>query len=116
MDIDATVTSDINTTAGKGQQHSKAKKVELMRSNSCFYCEKQGHQANVCHKKQADCGNFSSCPKENVQTGNIPMMPDFQDPESISRFLKDNIDSFAESTKLSIIETLMPEDFTEARN
>jgi len=40
MDIDATVTSDINAI---GQQHSKAKKVELMRSNSCFYCEKQGH-------------------------------------------------------------------------
>jgi len=43
MDIDATVTSNINTTAGRGQQHSKAKKVELMRSNSCFYCEIKGH-------------------------------------------------------------------------
>jgi len=59
MDVDATVTSDINTTAGGGQQHSEAKKAELMRSNLCFYCEKQGHQANVCRKKQADHGNFS---------------------------------------------------------
>jgi len=58
MDVDATVTSDINATAG-GQQHSEAKKAELMRSNSCFYCEKQGHRANVCRKKQADHNNFS---------------------------------------------------------
>jgi len=48
MDVDATVTTDINATAGGGQQHSEAKKAELMRSNSCFYCEKQGHRANVC--------------------------------------------------------------------
>jgi len=55
MDVNAT---DINATTS-GQQHSEAKKAELMRSNSCFYCEKQGHQANVCHKKKADRGNFS---------------------------------------------------------
>jgi len=40
MDIDAT---DINATTGRGQQHSKAKKAELMKSNSCFYCEIKGH-------------------------------------------------------------------------
>jgi len=62
MDIDTTVTSDINTTAGRGQQHSKAKKAELMRSNSCFYCEIKGHQAKDCCKKQADRGNFSDRP------------------------------------------------------
>jgi len=43
MDVDATVTTDINATTGRGQQHSEAKKVELMRSNSCFYCEIKGH-------------------------------------------------------------------------
>jgi len=43
MDVDATVTTDINATAGRGQQHSKAKKAELMRSNLCFYCEIKGH-------------------------------------------------------------------------
>jgi len=43
MDVDATVTSDINATTGRGQQHSKAKKAELMRSNSCFYCEIKEH-------------------------------------------------------------------------
>jgi len=43
MDVNATVTSDINATAGRGQQHSEAKKAELMRSNLCFYCEIKGH-------------------------------------------------------------------------
>jgi len=42
MDVDATDTQNINATTS-GQQHSDAKKAELMQSNSCFYCEKQGH-------------------------------------------------------------------------
>jgi len=42
MDVDATVTQNINATAS-GQQHSEAKKAELMQNNSCFYCEKQEH-------------------------------------------------------------------------
>jgi len=43
MDVDTTVTSDINATTGRGQQHSEAKRAELMKSNSCFYCEIKGH-------------------------------------------------------------------------
>jgi len=117
MDVDATITTDINAITGGGQQHSEAKKAELMRSNLCFYCEKQGHQARNCHKKQADRGNHSGPPyKETVRMGNAPVMPDFQDPDSVTRFLKDNMDSLDESTKLSIIKKLMPKDFTEARN
>jgi len=113
MDVDATVTQSINATAGGRQQHSEAKKAELMKSNSCFYCEKPGHRANVCRKKQADRGNNNG---QTVRMGNAPIMPDFQDPDSISGFLRDNMDSLDENTKLSIIETLMPKDFTEARN
>jgi len=48
--------------------------------------------------------------------GNAPILPDFQDPDSISGFLQDNMDLLDKKTKLSIIETLMPKDFTEARN
>ena len=114
MDVDATTTSDINATTS-GQQHSEAKKAELMRSNSCFYCEKPGHQAKDCRKKQTDRGQPSGHFK-TVQTGTIPIMPNFQDPDSISGFLKDNMDSLDENTKLSIIKTLMLKDFTEARN
>jgi len=114
MDVDATVTSDIGATTSGRQQHSEAKKADLMRSNSCFYCEKQGHRAKDCRKKQADRNNFSSHP--SIRMGNAPIMPNFQDPDSISGFLKDNMDSLDENTKLSIIETLMPKDFTEAQN
>jgi len=117
MDVDATITSDINATAGGGQ-HSEAKKADLMRSNSCFYCEKPGHQASNCRKKQADRGQSSgqSSGYKTTQTGIIRNMPDFQNPDSVSEFLKDNMNSLDEDTKLSIIETLVPKDFTKARN
>ena len=119
MDIDATVTSDINATAGRGQQHSEAKKAELMKSNSCFYCEIKGHQAKDCCKKQADCGNYSSYsnkPKESTRARTTLTTPDFQDLDSVAGFLKDNMDSFNGDTKLDFIGKLMPKDFPEARN
>ena len=119
MDIDATVTSDINATAGRGQQHSKAKKAELMRSNSCFYCEIKGHRAKDCHKKQADCSNFSSHPnnpREPARVHTTPIMPDIQNLDNFANYLKDNMDSFDEDTKLDFIEKLMPKDFPEAQN
>jgi len=43
-------------------------------------------------------------------------MPNLQDPDSFIRFLKDNMDSFNEDTKLTMIEKLMPKDFTKAQN
>jgi len=113
MDIDATVTSDINATTSGRQQHSEAKKVELIKTNSCFYCEKPGHRANVCRKKQADRGNHNG---QAVRTGIAPTMPNFQDSDSIAEFLQNNMDSLDENTKLSIIETLMPKDFSVALN
>jgi len=119
MDIDATVTTDINATAGGGQQHSEAKKAELMRSNSCFYCEKQGHRANVCRKKQADRGNFSgqtNNPREPARAHVAPTMPDFQNLDSVADFMKDNIDSFSKDARLGLVEKLMPKDFPGALN
>jgi len=113
MDVDTTITEDIRA-AGRGQQHSEAKKAELMKNNACFYCENRGHQAKDCRKKQADHGNYSGHLKETVQMGNAPVIPDFQDLDSITGFLKDNMDSLDENTKLSIIEKLMPKDFTKA--
>jgi len=117
MDVDATVTSNINATAGRGQQHSKAKKAELMRSNSCFYCEIKGHQAKDCCKKLADRSNFSShSNKETVRTGDTTIMPDIQNLDSLADYLKENMDSFNEETKLDFIRKLMPKDFPEAQN
>ena len=116
MNVDATVTSDINATTSGGQQHSEAKKVELMRSNQCFYCKKQGHRAKDCRKKQANHGNFSNYPKEPTKARTTFTTPDFQDLDSVAEFLKDNMDSFDEDTKLNFIRKLMPKDFTEAQN
>ena len=121
MDVDATVTTDINATAGGGQQHSETKKAELMRSNSCFYCKKQGHCASNCRKKQADHGNFSSQrsnPREPARAHITPTMPDIQDLDSFANYLKDNMDSFSEDARLGFIEKLMPKakDFQAALN
>ena len=119
MDVDATVTTDINTTAGGGQQHSEAKKVELMRNNLCFYCEKQGHCTNNCHKKQADCGNFSSRfnnPREPARAYVTPTMPDIQNLDNCANYLKENMDSFSKDVRLGFVEKLMPKDFPGALN
>jgi len=119
MDVDTTVTTDINATAGRGQQHSEAKKAELMRSNLCFYCEKQGHRAQNCRKKQADRGNYSgrfNNPKEPARAHTAPTMPDIQDLDNLADYLKENMDSFSEETRLGFVEKLMPKDFPMALN
>jgi len=118
MDVDATTTTDINATTS-GQQHSEAKKADLMRSNLCFYCEKPGHRANVCHKKQADHGNFSgrsNNSRESARVHAAPIMSDIQDLDKLADYLKDNMDSFDEETRLGFVEKLMPKDFPAALN
>jgi len=118
MDVDATVTQDINATIS-GQQHSEAKKADLIRSNSCFYCEKPGHRANVCRKKQADRGNFSgrsNNPREPTRANATPIMPDISDLDTFADYLKDNMDSFSEETRLGFVEKLMAKDFPAALN
>ena len=102
MDIDATGIQEINATAS-GQQHSEAKKAALIKSNSCFYCEKQGHQANVCRKKQADRGNFSgrsNNSREPARANVTPIMPDISNLDTFANYLKDNMDSFSEEARL----------------
>jgi len=119
MDVDAAKT-------GRGIQHSEAKKNELMAGNQCFYCEIRGHRAKDCHKKIADRRNYdnnsgntrsTNYPAKNEPTTNraAPVAPDMT-PGDISSFLKDNMGSLDEDTKLSIVESLMPKDFTEAQN
>jgi len=115
MDFDATTTTDINATYS-GQQHSEAKKADLMRSNLCFYCEKPGHRANACRKKQADRGNFSGRSKEPARVHAAPIMSDIQDLDKLADYLKDNMDSFDEDTRLGFVEKLMPKDFPAALN
>ena len=123
MDVDAAKT-------GRGIQHSEAKKNELMAGNQCFYCEIRGHCAKDCRKKQVDRHNYKSgtnnSPSNNRSTNYpgksepttncaAPVAPDMT-PGDISNFLKDNMGSLDEDTKLSIVESLMPKDFTKAQN
>jgi len=52
MDVDA-------AKDGRGIQHSKAKKKELMENNQCFYCKIKGHHIKDCRKKAMDRRNFN---------------------------------------------------------
>jgi len=122
---------DVNAAkTGRGIQHSEAKKNKLMARNQCFYCEIQGHCTKDCHKKQVDCCNYESrtnnSPGNNRST-NYPgkskpttncATPGALDmtPGDISSFLKDNMGLLDKDTKLSIVKSLMPKDFTEAQN
>jgi len=123
MDVDTAKT-------GRGIQHSKAKKNKLMAGNQCFYCKIWGHCTKDCCKKQADCHNYKSGTNNspgNSRSTNYPgksepttnhAIPGALDmtPGDISSFLKDNIGSLDEDTKLSIVKSLMPKDFTKAQN
>jgi len=43
-------------------------------------------------------------------------MPDLDNLDSLAEYMKENMDSFNEETKLDFIGKLMPKDFPEARN
>jgi len=43
-------------------------------------------------------------------------MPDFGNLDSLADYMKENMDSFDEETKLDFIGKLMPKDFPEAQN
>ena len=107
MDVDANI-------LGRGQQHSQAKKAELMKERKCFYCKIKGHQACDCCKKQAD-RTRSSQNARTTQSISAQDPPDMTS-DDISSFLKDNMSSLDKDTKLSIIESLMPKDFPQAQN
>ncbi len=116
MDVDA-----INTL-------TEEEKAELIKANACFYCTKPGHQANDCRKRKADRQRSSqgttSRPDNQVrttETSNPPdrkaasTAPDMMTKE-IAAFLKENMGTLDEDTKLGLIDSLMPSDFIEARN
>jgi len=117
---------DVDTTSGQGQQHSEAKKQELMKNNQCFYCEIPGHHTKDCRKKAADRRPFNGgCadkpgknepppPIHNRVSNNTPKIA--PSTEEMANFVKDNMDYFSKDTKLSFINSLMPKDFQLAQN
>jgi len=66
-----------------------------------------------------DRGNFSSRSnntRESTRVHAAPIMPDFSNLDNLADYMKENMDSFNEETKLDFIGKLMPKDFPEARN
>jgi len=43
-------------------------------------------------------------------------MPDLENLDSLAKYMKENMDSFDEETKMDFIGKLMPKDFPEAQN
>ena len=115
---------DVDAVSGRGNQHSEAKKQELMKNNQCFYCEIPGHRAKDCRKKAADRRSPGSGRADNPGKGGPPIHNRVSDdtprpnmtPEELANYMKDNMDSFDEDTKLSFVSSLMPKDFHPAQN
>ena len=94
-----------------GQNHSEEKIAKLKEGNQCFYCEIRGHRAKDCRKKAADRakqGSGSTAPQVKAAKGLTP--------EELTKFIQENMDSFQEETKISVIEALMPKDFVQGPN
>jgi len=107
MDIDAIC----------GPELSDKQKAELMASRSCFYCFKVGHQAKDCCKKLADHAKSSGRATDNPTRANAQdrSTPDMT-PSDIAQFLKDNVNTIDDETKLSIIEKILPTGFLMGPN
>ena len=105
MDIDATIATNITS---RGPELTEAKKAELQASNSCFYCQKKGHHARDCCKKQADHAQSSGSTAGNqTQTREITMND--ITPQLVKEMLEsDAFKAMDEEFKLSFLENAMP--------
>ena len=106
MDIDAI----------RGPELSDKQKAELMATRSCFYCFKVGHQAKECRKKQADRAKGSGRPASNSPRIDKGQSAPDMTPDDIAQFLKDNVDTIDDETKLSIVEKILPTGFPTGSN
>ena len=102
MDIDAAHTGNL----------TEAQKAELMKNNQCFYCQKKGHRAKECYSKKRDAQERSS--KSSSSTSQINNTEATMSKEQITSFLKENIGTIDEETKLSIVESLILQDFVQS--
>jgi len=108
MDIDAM----------RGPEILDKQKAKLMASQACFYCFKVGHQAKECRKKLADRAKSSGKPtgKPMQAQGQSPAILLDMTPSDIAQFLKDNVDTINDETKVSIIEKILPTGFLTGPN
>ena len=87
---------------------SDKQKAELMATRACFYCFKIGYQAKDCCKKLADHTRSSGRTTDNLTHANAQdkSIPDMT-PSDIAQFLKDNVNTIDDKTKLSIMEKIL---------
>jgi len=88
-----------------------------MATRACFYCFKIGHQAKDCHKKLADHARSSGRAADNPTCANTQdkPIPDMT-PSDITQFLKDNVNTIDDKTKLSIVKKILPTGFQMGSN
>ena len=122
------ITDAISTTTDiqhiKGAPLSDAQMAEYRKNNKCFYCGIKYHQAKECRKKQAaqnkrsggTSSSFTPPANRTKLTARTTEAPIEMTANAISGFLKGNMSSLDEDTKLSIIDSLMPQDFIQAQN
>jgi len=106
MDIDAIC----------GPELSDKQKAELMTNQACFYCFKVGHQARECRKKLADRAKSSGRPASKPIQAQGHAIPLDMTPSDIAQFLKDNVDTIDDETKVSIVEKILPMGFLMGPN
>ena len=95
---------------------SDKQKAELMATRACFYCFKIGHQAKDCQKKQADHAKGSGRSANNSPQVNKGQATPDMTPDDIAQFLKDNVNTIDDKTKLSIVEKILPTGFPTGSN
>jgi len=107
---------DIDTICGP--ELLDKQKAKLMTNRACFYCFKVGHQAKECHKKLADHAKSSGRPagKPIQAQGQNSAIPLDMTPSDIAQFLKDNVDTINDETKVSIVEKILPTGFLTGPN
>ena len=96
---------DVDTI--RGPERTNKEITRLRNNNACFYCEKPGHRANVCRKKQFDRNNKGKNPAKVTSTDANPFNMD-----NIAEFLKsETFISANNEAKLKVIDLLAPQDF-----
>ena len=105
---------DIDTM--RGPELSDKQKAELIANQACFYCFKVGHQAKECCKKLVDCAKGSGRPAGKPMRAQEKTIPLDMTPSDIAQFLKDNVDTIDNETKVSIVEKILPTGFLMGPN
>lgn len=105
MDIDATRSNSL----------TEVQKAELMKANKCFYCEKVGHRAKDCRKKQRDRGDHTPSTSQTNKITDTTATNPF-DLKQFGEALKEHGPNLDEDAKLNLVEMLLPEGFAQALN